>query len=65
MAERQKRLSQRGALVQISLTAKEKRKKETEGALERVPKKARRKKSVREVKKLKSSFINAVSINLS
>ena len=46
-------------MVQISLMAKEKRKKETAGALERVAGERKGNKSEREVKKkiIKSSFI--------
>ena len=65
MTERQERQSQRGALVQISLTAKEKRKKETAGALERAAGEREEEKERERGKKLKSCFINAVSINLS
>ena len=53
-------------MVQISLTAKEKRKKETAGALERVARERKgeeeRERGKKKQNKKKSSFINAVSI---
>ena len=66
MAERQERQIQRGSLVQISLTAKDwKGKRKPREHWREWSEKERRKKSVREVKKLESCFVNAVSINLS
>ena len=69
MAERQVRRSYREALVQISPTTEKKREKGNRGALERVVGEWEGKKGKRRVEKdkkrqkLKSSFINAVSIH--